>query len=288
MDNITLPDDLTTTSPGNLWLYDYHADRESSRQQVTLSQNTISFLQEGEKEIINDSTNVAIDDSRFLVMTAGNCLMTEKFSSEKTKYSSLLLFFSNQSLLTFVNKYQVSLPEKSITTSAQAFVYDSFIRTFIQSLRDLMQLNQPVRDKLLAIKFEELMLYLMERDGPQFIRTLMDHVDERAFDFVKVVETNKHHKLTLKQLAFLSNMSVSTFKRAFERHYQESPMKWFQDKRLEYAALLLKNESKRPSDIYLDMGYESLSNFIQAFKHKYGQTPKQYQLMKDAETKTPR
>jgi AraC-like DNA-binding protein len=39
----------------------------------------------------------------------------------------------------------------------------------------------------------------------------------------------------------------------------------------------LRNKAIRPSDIFLEVGYETLSNFIQAFKMKFGQTPKQYQ-----------
>ena len=73
-------------------------------------------------------------------------------------------------------------------------------------------------------------------------------------------------------------MSVSTFKREFEKNFKSPPSKWFQEKRLEHAAFLLKNKSKRPSDLFEEIGYESLSNFIQAFKTKFGVTPKRYQL----------
>ncbi len=72
-------------------------------------------------------------------------------------------------------------------------------------------------------------------------------------------------------------MSISKFKREFEKHFYSSPSKWFQEKRLEHAAYLLKAKSKRPSDIYKEVGYDNLSNFIQAFKMKYGVTPKQHQ-----------
>jgi AraC-like DNA-binding protein len=72
-------------------------------------------------------------------------------------------------------------------------------------------------------------------------------------------------------------MSTSSFKREFEKQFQSSPGKWFQEKRLEHAAFLLYNKSKRPSDIYQEIGCENLSNFIQAFKLKFGNTPKKYQ-----------
>lgn len=283
MDSFTLPDYLLPNDDQeDLLIYDYHADRESSRQEVILSRHTISFLQEGEKEIIADHNPVAINDSKFLIMRAGHCLMTEKLSSEKAKYSSLLLFFSQRVVLDFIKKHEIDLSDTGPEESTTPLNYDPFIRTFILSLRDLMTLDRIVQNKLLAVKFEELMIYLITRDGTSLLSSLFNHNDQRSFDFVKVVEANKFKKLTLNQLAFLSNMSVSTFKRAFEKHYQESPIKWFHDQRLAQAAYLLRSESRRPSDIYLETGYESLSNFIQAFKQKYGVTPKQYQRSDDS------
>jgi AraC-like DNA-binding protein len=46
---------------------------------------------------------------------------------------------------------------------------------------------------------------------------------------------------------------------------------------LERAAFLLRNKSKRASDIFEEIGYENLSNFVHAFKVKFGVTPKQFQ-----------
>ena len=73
-------------------------------------------------------------------------------------------------------------------------------------------------------------------------------------------------------------MSVSTFKREFFKQYQTTPIKWFHEKRLEHIALLLRTKQTRPIDLYEAAGYENFSNFIQAFKKRYGVTPKQYQV----------
>ena len=99
----------------------------------------------------------------------------------------------------------------------------------------------------------------------------------KAKKFIQTIESNQLNKLSVKELSFLSNMSVSTFKRKFEKHFHSSPSKWFQEKRLEHSAFLLKNKSKMPSDIFEEIGYENLSSFILAFKMKFGVTPKQYQ-----------
>ena len=49
---------------------------------------------------------------------------------------------------------------------------------------------------------------------------------------------------------------------------------YFQDKRLQKAMELLQEGSLKPSDIYLDIGYNNLSNFSTAFKNKFGKSPK--------------
>ena len=65
-------------------------------------------------------------------------------------------------------------------------------------------------------------------------------------------------------------------KENLKKHYAESPIKWFQNKRLEYAYYLLNQEQKKSSEIYFEVGYENLSSFIQAYKAKYNVTPKQH------------
>lgn len=109
------------------------------------------------------------------------------------------------------------------------------------------------------------------------MHSLISNQDDESQKFIQTIEYNQLNKLTLKELAFLCNMSESSFKRTFKKHYIESPMKWFQDKRLEYAQMLLKEEAKRPSDIFYQVGYDNLSSFVQAYKAKFGITPKRHQ-----------
>jgi AraC-like DNA-binding protein len=74
-------------------------------------------------------------------------------------------------------------------------------------------------------------------------------------------------------------MSLSSFKRRFARIYGNSPNRWLLEKRMERAAKMLRQEKRKASEIYYELGYENLSSFIQSFKQVYGTTPKQYQLL---------
>ncbi len=275
---ITLPEDLISVEKTDVLVYDYKVRQESTKQQVSLSMNTFSFLLEGHKEVFSNVKSMSISNGKFLLMKAGKCLMTEKLADTNNSYRSILFFFSNEAVFQFARKYSIALSKDSKSRSIQSIPFDRYLRSFAESLINLNNLSQNAKNNVFQVKFEELMLYLTGTLGNDFLESLMDDVNDYDFHFKEVVENNKLNKLTLNELAFLTNMSLSTFKRKFESYFHTSPSKWFQDKRLEYAAFLLKNEKKRPSDIHFDIGYDSLTNFIQAFKAKFDKTPKQYQL----------
>lgn len=277
MKTIILSDELGLNSNLSIEIYDYERTKEISKQQIVLNKNTFSFLQEGTKEVFFDNSSYSIDNSQFLLMKSGHCLMTEKLSNVQEYYRSVLFFFSNEAVLEFIRKFELNQTAPGIDHSTYSFYYDPFIRRFVNSLLDISKLSKSLQKNILGAKFDEIMLYLVELKGVDFLYSLISNSDNQTQKFIQTIESNKLNKLTIKELSFLSNMSVSTFKREFEKYFHSSPSRWFQDKRLEYSAFLLKNKSKRPSDIFEEIGYESLSNFIQAFKVKFGVTPKQYQ-----------
>ena len=120
------------------------------------------------------------------------------------------------------------------------------------------------------------MLYLANKYGLPFFAYLNSLlISERELSFKKVIEKNLYTNLNIEEIAFLCNMSASTFKRKFISIYQESPGKWFRQKRLNKARELLLNSKATPSEIYMDFGYDSLSNFSTAFKNEFGYSPKQ-------------
>ncbi len=275
MKAITLPDELNIENSQSVQIFDYSSSNEIAKQQIILNKNTFSFLIEGNKEVVFDNSTLSIDNSKFLIMKSGHCLMTEKLSDIRN-YRSVLLFFASETLLKFIRKNELNKTELNEYKSVYSFRYDEFIYRFVNSLLDISKLSQNIQKKLLEVKLEEIMLYLIAIYGTEFLYSLLEKSNDTSQNFIQTVETNWMNKLSLKELAFLCNMSVSTFKREFEKHYAESPIKWFQNKRLEYAHHLIFQEQKSSSEIYFEVGYESLSSFIQAYKSKFGITPKQH------------
>ena len=272
-----LPDNFFDQTASNIQLYNYNINNARFRNKITLTKNVFSFLMEGTKELLTKDTTTTIDNRQFLLIKSGHCLMSEKLAPSHT-YRSMLLFFSDEAILNFMEKHKINSLANADTTPYHVCNYDVYIQHFVQSLIQIEQYTPDLRAKLLETKFEEIMVYLLHKKGRTFLEQFLSVQNDYIKHFKSVVESNTLNNLTIQELAFLCNMSISTFKREFEKYYQESPIKWFAEKRLEHAAFLLKNKAKRPTDIYNEIGFESLSSFTQSFKQKYGATPKKFQL----------
>lgn len=277
MEVTILPKDLKIDSSSTLQLFNYRSTQNISKTKINLSKHTISFLRTGTKEVIGDNETVQIGNQHFLMMKSGNCLMTEKISNANKTYQSILLFFTDNEAIEFLERHQLYAASKIEEKSFYVFKYDDFLQHFVESLEKISILPKSTQRNLLKTKFEELMLYLTYQNGTSFLNTIVQKLDDKFSRLTNIVENNKYNKLSLEELAFLCNMSISTFKRAFFEHYQKTPIKWFNEERLNHTAILLKTKQKRPIELYEDAGYENFSNFVQAFKKQFGITPKQYQ-----------
>lgn len=249
---------------------------------IILEQNLFSFLLEGRKHVQYAGTGVAINPDQFILLSAGNCLMSEKIAAPGGCYDSILFFFDNELLTDFFTRHTEfgkSSEMRSADESFLVFEKDAFLRNFIASLDLLLSGGQAVSQELQRIKLEELLEYLSV-SFPEAINRLYryNYNADRDLLIRQAVTANTYNTITVEELAFLCNMTLSTFKRHFARIYDTSPSKWFLDKRMKRAAQLLSESRMIPSEIYQELGYENLSSFIKSFKQVYKTTPKQYQL----------
>lgn len=265
-----------------VYVHYFVSDAYSNKTKIQLNANLISFLLEGSKELYHENYSKTITDNQFVLAKSGNCLMSEKLSN-KEKYASLLFFFNEDFITNFKNKYKFFSDTENIKRSNEkkfkVLEYDSFIKNFVFSVRQLLDSNTKINEEFFKLKLEEILYYLVQKKGVRILDFfLTTPIQKHHIRLKNTVENNIFSKLTLEELAFLSHMSLSTFKREFNKIYGMSPSKWIQEKRLEKSAQMLLVEKERPIDVYASIGYESLSSFTQSFKHKFGITPKQYQI----------
>jgi AraC-like DNA-binding protein len=256
----------------DLFVHDFKMTSDVVKSKVNLGMNMFSFLQVGKKQVHFAGTSVAVNKDQSLLLKKGNWLWTELLDTEAIYYCKLF-FFSEKKLTEFLSKYTNDIKPYKEEVPYFVIENDYYIAAFINSITLNNFSNQSYSDALLVLKFEEIMLYLLNKYGSNFEYYLHSLISTEVSTFKKVIENNIHSNLKLEEIAFLCNMSLSTFKRHFTNEYNEPPGKWLQDKRLQKAKELLQAGELKASDIYLDIGYNNLSNFSVAFKNKFGISP---------------
>lgn len=261
------------TNP-DLYVYDFKMTNDVVKSKVNLSMNMFSFLQVGKKQAHFADTSVAVNSKQSLLLKKGNWLWTELLDTEAIYYCKLL-FFSEKKLTEFLDKNGAGIRPNKVEIPYFIIENDAYITSYLNSLNTISAAPKIFMENLLSVKFEEILLYLLNKYGNKFEQFLQSLISKEVSPLNKVVESNVYSNLKLEEIAFLCNMSLSTFKRHFTAEYRATPGKWLQDKRLLKAKETLGQGNLKPSDIYLDFGYNNLSNFSIAFKNKFGVSPKE-------------
>ncbi|MFL0352010.1 helix-turn-helix domain-containing protein [Xanthomarina sp. GH4-25] len=256
----------------DVFVYDFKMTNDVVKSKVNLSMNMFSFLQIGKKQVHFADASVIVNKNQSLLLKKGNWLWTELLDTD-TNYYCKLLFFSESKLLEFLDKHVDNYQPNKDEIAYFVIENDSYITSYLNSLSTISEAPAIFMDNLLSVKFEELMLYLINKYGIKFEDYLQSLISNDISPFKKIIERNIYSNLKLEEIAFLCHMSLSTFKRHFINEYKESPGKWLQDKRLRKAKDTLELGLLKASDIYLDFGYNNLSNFSIAFKNKFGYSP---------------
>jgi AraC-like DNA-binding protein len=285
-ENYSFPDFLLAegVKQDDIHIIAFQSVENRIKNKITLGQYLFSFLLEGEKRVYYAEKQAMIDNSQFLLLSSGNCITSERSVSDNAIYKSVMLSFAPNVLTNFFLKYPHVYRDrrgKNTTEPFLVFDKDDFLQNFLHSLCLILEGGKlPSRD-MKQLKFDELLLYMAER-YPQQLIGLRAVVQEDQEDSIirKSAETNINNNVTVEELAFLCNMSLSTYKRKFGKIYGTTPIRWFLQKRMELAATMLLVKGEKPSEIYHKVGYENHSSFTQSFKQVYGVTPSEYQQQK--------
>ncbi len=147
-----------------------------------------------------------------------------------------------------------------------------FLKGFFDSLLPYLDNPKHLTAKIAELKTLEAIELLLQT-GDLFQHFLFDFQEPHKIDLETFMNHNYKYNIPLLSFAKLTGRSLSTFKRDFTKIFDTTPEKWLRHKRLEQAHYLISKKKQRPSDVYLEVGFENLSHFSFAFKKQYGLTP---------------
>lgn len=143
---------------------------------------------------------------------------------------------------------------------------------YIDSLVPYLENGTQIGEQLVKVKIKEAVLIFMDAN-PDLKHLLFDFSEPGKIDLEAYM--NEHYQFggDLKQFAYLTGRSLSTFKRDFEKIFHTTPNRWLLEKRLEEAYFLLKKKKMKAMDVFIDVGFKDYSHFSFAFKKMFGFAP---------------
>ena len=260
---------------GEITFVNYRESGGFGKNRVIFNHFAISFVLNGQKAIFRQEENTVIKNGYAILIPEGNSIIAEH-SLNENKYSSFIVFFPGRLLRSFLQKQSLSSLSTNKNPDYILFERTAYLTAYVNNMERLVGEKQQLSPALAQIKLEELLLNLYEL-YPQELISISGIQAKQETSLKNLIENNLFNNLTLDELAFLANRSLSSFKRDFQKLYGISPQKYIRERKLETACLELTS-GKKATELYLIYGYENLSNFNTAFKKKYGVTPSSWQL----------
>lgn len=204
----------------------------------------------------------------------------------KTPTTCITLEIDRQKVQQFVDRINEARPQPpaSDTWTMEDLQYVHFehcdgLENVVQSLVQLFSEDHPYKDALIDLNAAELVLRMLQTRSRSLLLDDADLHASRNGLAAAVQHVHRHldRQITMDELADKACMSTSTFYRHFRTEFGVTPLQYVTAQRLERACHLLQDERMTVTDVSYELGFGSISYFIDVFKKHMDMTPKQYQ-----------
>jgi len=194
-----------------------------------------------------------------------------RYSKQKVanEFEKVVVIFDEAFLKNFQSKYKIKATGFNTDDVFLSPAKNELIPDFLKSLSQYYLGEGKIDESYSAIKRAELLNILLKRN-PEYADIFFDFGIPGKIDLEAFMNKNYKFNVSNDRLAFLTGRSISAFKRDFKKIFNDTPSHWLIQKRLREAHFLIENKKQKPSEIYLDLGFEDLSHFSFAFKNSFG------------------
>lgn len=247
----------------------HYVGKEISPEQF-IAEHTLLYIIKGKMTIY--------DGSKQIVLTAGDCCIGRKnrlarYNKEtvNNELEKVFVFFDEVFLKKFQQKHPAA-PRKF--TSGETLISvnkNELLPIYFQSLLPYYD-HGKIKQAFSDVKREELLIILLQ-EQPALDGLFFDYGIPQKINMEEFMNRNFTFNVSVERFAYLTGRSLSAFKRDFNATFNETPGRWLIRKRLGEAYFLMKKKNKKPAEIYIELGFETLPHFSYAFKKQFGLTP---------------
>lgn len=248
--------------------------RDGEVRHHTVNEHTLVYVYPGEMTIDNEGQVTKLYAGDCVFLSRNNKVDVSARPSNGIELKSVFLTFTRPFLIRYFHQMDKSLlpsAEDKRMPNVVLLEKDFHIQSLFHALSIFfIAWEKPTKQymELKEIEGVEALIAINSR----FCINLFDFVGPWKISIPDFMERNFAENLTVQEMARFTGRSIATFKREFQQISNLTPQRWITHRRLEEAHRLL-SEGKSPNEIYLSLGFKSLSHFSTAFKRQYGKSP---------------
>lgn len=264
----------TEIIPGVIF-YSYFSKQRKDKV-AFMEHNTLILQVSGRFSLETATQKISMGAGEMLLVQKNQLGEITKTPLEGEDYQTVVICLQEDLLRTIALEEQVETGHKYSGPPNVLVPVNEFLRAFFESVMPYIRNpHEAVTEKLGMLKVKEA-VHLLMHAMPELEELLFDFSEPYKMDLEKFMLSNFHYNVPVEKFARLTGRSLAGFKRDFQRIFGMAPRHWLQERRLAEARYLIETKRKKPSAIYLDLGFESLSHFSHSFKKKFGKAPTEW------------
>lgn len=240
--------------------------------------NTLVLQVSGRFTLETANQKISMESGEMLLIQKNQLGEITKMPLDDENYQTIVISLKEDLLRKIALEEQIDVGQKYKGPANILLPGNDFLYAFFQSVLPYVRHpEEKITHAVGMLKVKEA-VYLLLNAMPELRNFLFDFSEPYKMDLEKFMLSNFHYNVHVEKFAQLTGRSLAGFKRDFQKIFGMAPRQWLLDKRLAEARHLMEKKNKKPSAIYLDLGFESLSHFSHSFKKKFGKTPSEWAI----------
>ncbi|PKH52050.1 hypothetical protein CXF68_15710 [Tenacibaculum sp. Bg11-29] len=243
------------------------------------AESCFAYILEGDEQDLTKSGFLATKGTVILSL-CGKTVDRSLSTIESGRLSAIVVHFNREVLQKVFDgqkpKFWKELdhPLKKDTSQEDA---TALVKAYFSYIAKFFEHKNVLSEEILVLKLKEIILLLLQTDEPSNLNIIIRSLfSDKTFSFREVIDSNLYEPLDLQRLAAMTNNSMASFKRKFNKIYDSTPAKYITQKKLEKAQRILAFSLSSIKEVCYECGFTNPSSFSRMFKDQYGYSPTKF------------
>jgi AraC-like DNA-binding protein len=224
----------------------------------------------GKIQLDGQSYDVVQDNVAIIVPNSQHSIISD------SRLTMLVLAFDETLLDSFIQRDLTRRFYEASTFIRLTPIASSELRQFLRKMLFEQSRENPLRESAIKIQLLEI-LHVLARSLQ--LPQLEDMNSLRAERIKNYIETLYYEPLSSKDVASRLGISTRYMNTIFKEQYNQTPMQYLTEVRIETAKKLLTQSDKDIVTVSFEVGYETLSSFYRTFKNIVNLSPNKYRQL---------